>query len=76
MINGNENEAENEPRHGHKYTKYKMSQYNDRYMYQATVKACVRYFHQISIFSPNDSTLKTGKSFLFHLKSSFRSPNT
>ena len=65
MINDNENEAENEPKHEHKYTKYKMSQYNDGYMYQATVKACVRYFHQIFIFSPNDSTLKTMKNAFY-----------
>ena len=38
------------------------------------VKACVLYFHQIFIFSPNDSPSKTMKNaFLFHLKSSFRS---
>ena len=28
-------------------------------------------FYQIFIFSPNDSALKTMKSFLYHLKSSF-----
>ena len=50
MINGNENEAENKnrsqryeinkpkPRHGTKSTKYKMSQYNNGYMYLATPK--------------------------------------
>ena len=38
------------------------------------VKVGVRYFHQIFIFSPNDSPSKTMKNaFLFHLKSSFRS---
>ena len=26
------------PRHGHKYSKYKMSQYDDDCMYQATIK--------------------------------------
>ena len=37
-------------------------------------KACVYYFHQISIFSPNDSPSKNyEKYFLFHLKSSFPS---
>ena len=30
-------------------------------------------FDQILIFAPNDSTSKTEKSFLFHLKSSFHS---
>ena len=30
-------------------------------------------FYQIFIFSPNDSSSKTGKCFLFHLKSTFRS---
>ena len=40
----------------------------------AKVKACVCYFHQIFIFSQNDSPSKTVKKcFLFHLKSSFRS---
>ena len=38
-------------------------------------KACVRYFYQIFIFSPNDSPSKTMKNvFLFHRKRSFRSP--
>ena len=37
------------------------------------IKACVCYFHQIFIFSPNDSPSKTEKCFLFHLKSSFHS---
>ena len=37
------------------------------------LKACVCYFHEIFIFSPNDSPSKTEKCFLFHLKSSFRS---
>ena len=48
------------------------------------IKACVRYFHQIFIFSPNDSPpqtmkieyLENEKNFLDeinHLKSSFRS---
>ena len=40
----------------------------------AKVKACVRYFHLIFIFSPNDSPSKTMKKcFLFHRKSYFRS---
>ena len=40
----------------------------------AKVKACVCYFHQIFIFSQNDSPSKTVKKcFLFHLKSSFLS---
>ena len=35
-------------------------------------KACVRYFYQIFIFSPNDSPSKTMKNvFLFRIKSSF-----
>ena len=35
-------------------------------------KACVRYFHQIFIFSRNDSPSKTMKNaFLFHLKKLF-----
>ena len=39
-----------------------------------SLKACDRYFHQIFIFSPNDSPSKNMKKcFLFHLKSSFRS---
>ena len=38
------------------------------------LKACVHYFHQIFIFSSNDSPSKTiKKCFLFHLKSFFRS---
>ena len=36
-------------------------------------KARVRYFHQIFIFSPNDSPSNYEKCFSFHLKSSFRS---
>ena len=32
-------------------------------------------FYEIFNFSPNDSPLKTEKCFLFHLKSSFRSPD-
>ena len=35
------------------------------------IKACVRYFHQIFIFSPNDSSWKTVKNafcFIFHSK--------
>ena len=36
-------------------------------------KAWICYFHQMFIFSPNDSPSKTEKCFLFHLKSSFRS---
>ena len=36
-------------------------------------KACVHYFHQIFIFSPNYNPSKTEKCFLFHLKGSFRS---
>ena len=35
------------------------------------LKACICYFHQIFIFSANDSPLKTMKCSLFHLKSSF-----
>ena len=31
-------------------------------------------FYQIFVFSPNDNPLKTENCFLFHLKSSFRSP--
>ena len=50
MINHNENEDENEnkshrydinrpmSRHGHKYSKYKMSQCNNAYTYQAMPK--------------------------------------
>ena len=37
------------------------------------LKACVCYFHQILIFSLNDSPSKTEKCFLFHLQSFFRS---
>ena len=37
------------------------------------IKACFCYFHQIFIFSPNDSPSATEKCFLFHLKRSFRS---
>ena len=32
-------------------------------------------FYQFFIFSPNDSPLETEKCFLFHLRSSFRSPD-
>ena len=38
---------------------------------QLFVKAFVRYFYQIFIFSPNDSPSKTMKKCLFHLESSF-----
>ena len=31
------------------------------------IRACVRYFLSIFIFSPNDSPLKTEKCFLYHL---------
>ena len=37
------------------------------------LKACVRYFHQIFIFSPNDSLQKLWKMLFISLKSSFRS---
>ena len=33
------------------------------------LKACVCYFHQMFIFSPNDSPSKNEKCFLFHLES-------
>ena len=33
-------------------------------MVQKLLKACVRYFDQISIFSPNDTPLKTMKNVL------------
>ena len=36
-------------------------------------KACVHYFLSIFFFSPNDSSLKTEKCFIFHLKSAFSS---
>ena len=39
------------------------------------LKACYRYIYKIFIFSPNDSPSKSMKNFLFHLKSSFRSPD-
>ena len=43
-------------------------------LFTKILKACVRYFFQILIFSPNDSPFKNcEKCFLFHLKSSFRS---
>ena len=32
---------------------------------QKILKACVRYFHQIFIFSPNDSPSKTMKNALY-----------
>ena len=31
----------------------------------ASIKACVRYFHQIFIFSPNDSPSKTMKNVFY-----------
>ena len=37
------------------------------------LKACVRYFLSNFYFSPNDSSSKIMKCFLFHLKSYFRS---
>ena len=38
---------------------------------QKTLKACVCYFNQIFIFSPNGRPSKTSKNtFLFHQKSS------
>ena len=47
-----------------------------KYAESSRVKACVRYFYQIFIFSPNGSPLKPIKNvFLFHLKSSFHSQN-
>ena len=45
-----------------------------RYSGFCIFKACVSYFHQILIFSLNDSpskTMKTANCFLFQLKSSF-----
>ena len=36
-----------------------------------SLKLVSAIFYQIFIFSPNDSPSKTGKYFLFHLKSSF-----
>ena len=32
------------------------------------VKACVRYFYQVFIFSPNDSPLKTMKNVISYKK--------
>ena len=41
---------------------------------ESNFKACVCYFYQFFIFSPNDSPSKNyEKCFLFHLKNSFRS---
>ena len=34
---------------------------------QLQVKACVRYFHQIFIFSPNDSLSKTMKNAFYFI---------
>ena len=41
---------------------------------QTYLKLVSTIFYQIFIFSPSDSSLKTMKNVLFHLKSSFCSP--
>ena len=45
---------------------------NNSFLEKVAFKACVRYFHQIFIFSPSDSPSKTMKnSFYFILKALF-----